>query len=283
MSDYQFVLGFATLARLLGGAAGVPTENEHFNPESGDSLQATRMPNGKPGLMVWRKADNWTAFTDGYHTWINGPFGLQQRLNTARFDWEKPLVETLPAPVIAQWSSPNCWEGRPYGPPIAIVLHTAAGSEGGMEAWFGNPDAQVSAHWGIPLDAAQPVDQFVALTDRAWHAGIREPDNRWDALYKAELGADAVYDGFQENPNNWTVGIETEDRGLAGQPVTDSQYRRTLYAVAYSIGYYPTIKYLLRHADISPKSRPNCPGNRWVASGAFAQLAADARLRTLLS
>ena len=39
--------------------------------------------------MIWRKADNWTAFTDGNRTWINGPFGLQSRLNTELLDWER--------------------------------------------------------------------------------------------------------------------------------------------------------------------------------------------------
>src|SRR5439155_10452091 len=43
-------------------------------------------------LLVWRKADNFTAFTDGYRTWVQGPFGLQKRLNTERFAWEQPLA-----------------------------------------------------------------------------------------------------------------------------------------------------------------------------------------------
>ena len=58
-------------------------ENQRFNPENGDALQQTT-----GGLLVWRKADNWTDFTDGYRTWINGPHGLQARLNTEQFDWE---------------------------------------------------------------------------------------------------------------------------------------------------------------------------------------------------
>ncbi len=49
----------------------------------GDALQHTTN-----GLLVWRKSDNWTAFTDGSQTWVNGPLGLQQRLNTQRFSWE---------------------------------------------------------------------------------------------------------------------------------------------------------------------------------------------------
>ena len=51
---------------------------------SGAALQPTTH-----GLLVWRKADNWTAFTDGTTTWINGPYGLQSRPNVARFDWEQ--------------------------------------------------------------------------------------------------------------------------------------------------------------------------------------------------
>ena len=79
-----FKLGFATLAAMIPNIVGQPLENEHFNVANGDSLQQTTT-----GLMVWRKADNWTAFTNGYMTWINGPYGLQSRLNTARFPWEK--------------------------------------------------------------------------------------------------------------------------------------------------------------------------------------------------
>jgi len=37
---------------------------------------------------VWRRADNWTAFTDGYRTWLNGPRGVQLRLNVERYTWE---------------------------------------------------------------------------------------------------------------------------------------------------------------------------------------------------
>ena len=79
----QFVLGFSTLQRLLPQQVGRCLEDELHDSDSGDALQAT-----SNGLLVWRKADNWTAFTDGYHTWINGPNGLQERLNTQRFPWE---------------------------------------------------------------------------------------------------------------------------------------------------------------------------------------------------
>ncbi|MCC7107585.1 MAG: DUF4232 domain-containing protein [Chloroflexi bacterium] len=79
----QFVLGFATMDSLIPQQVGQCLENEHHNPINGDALQMTT-----GGLLVWRKFDNWTAFTDGFRTWINGPFGLQMRLNSQRFSWE---------------------------------------------------------------------------------------------------------------------------------------------------------------------------------------------------
>ena len=78
-----FELGFQTLHDLMPGIVGDCVENEWHNADNGDGLQRTTN-----GLLVWRKADNWTAFTDGATTWINGPFGVQSRPNDRRFDWE---------------------------------------------------------------------------------------------------------------------------------------------------------------------------------------------------
>ncbi|MCL4508205.1 MAG: beta-galactosidase [Chloroflexi bacterium] len=78
----HFILGFATLEQLLPRQVGQCLDDQTF-AGNGDALQHT-----SGGLLVWRKLDNWTAFTDGYHTWINGPFGLQERLNSERFLWE---------------------------------------------------------------------------------------------------------------------------------------------------------------------------------------------------
>ena len=87
-ADCQFVLGFKTLRDLIGhDIVGECLDNEHYNA-IGDSNQHTT-----GGLLAWRKADNWTAFTDGYRTWVNGPNGLQQRLNTERFEWEADYAE----------------------------------------------------------------------------------------------------------------------------------------------------------------------------------------------
>ncbi|MDP2659793.1 MAG: hypothetical protein Q8R28_03595 [Dehalococcoidia bacterium] len=81
----RFVLGFSALHDLIPDIVGDCKVDQHYNPQNGDALQETT-----GGLLAWRKADNFTAFTDGHSTWINGPQGLQQRLNTERFDWEAP-------------------------------------------------------------------------------------------------------------------------------------------------------------------------------------------------
>jgi N-acetylneuraminic acid mutarotase len=78
----QFILGFLTLHDVDPVDVGECLADQSFAP-NGDAVQGTTK-----GLLVWRKADNWTAFTDGYRTWVNGPGGLKQRLNSQRFPWE---------------------------------------------------------------------------------------------------------------------------------------------------------------------------------------------------
>jgi len=92
----QFILGFKTLAGMIPNIVGQPLEDEHFDPQTGDALQRTTR-----GLLVWRKADNWIAFTNGTTTWLNSPYGLQERPNNERFGWESqdpgPTVAPKPA------------------------------------------------------------------------------------------------------------------------------------------------------------------------------------------
>ena len=82
-ANCQFTLGFATLHDLIPSIVGNCLENVRHDGTTGDGLQMTTN-----GLLVWRKVDNSTTFTNGFRTWVNGPFGLQTRLNTQRFSWE---------------------------------------------------------------------------------------------------------------------------------------------------------------------------------------------------
>jgi hypothetical protein len=118
----RFLLGFATLRDLIGPeTVGDCLADQRF-AEHGDAQQPTTT-----GLLVWRKADNWTAFTNGYTTWLNGPDGLQQRLNTELFSWESdagaagtPLHEEAPP------SAPLA----PSGPPVASTADAPAPATG---------------------------------------------------------------------------------------------------------------------------------------------------------
>ncbi len=93
-----FNLGFKTVADQIPDIVGQPLLSEHYGAK-GDSLQQTFK-----GLLVWRKADNCTAFTNGYITWINGLYGIQSRLNTDRFDWEKSGTPPASPKVTGAWS-----------------------------------------------------------------------------------------------------------------------------------------------------------------------------------
>jgi N-acetyl-anhydromuramyl-L-alanine amidase AmpD len=177
-------------------------------------------------------------------------------------------------PTIRRTATPHCWTGRPYGPPIAFVLHTEAGGESGTVAEFLSSAAQFSAHYVARLDGS--LDCYVDPFDRSWCNGILEPGNRW-ALLADECGVDSSL-----NPNHVTVSCETEDNGDPTLPVSDAQYDAVLYAAWEAKLRYPkSLRYLARHADISPQSRTHCPGDRWLASGRFQMLADALGLRTL--
>lgn len=119
----RFVLGFATLRDLVGAQkVGQCLEDEHFNLENGNSEQHT-----SGGLMVWRKIDNFTAFTDGGTSWINGPNGLQSRPNGERFSWEKDPVRQVPPsvpPSVPAAAPPPAPSLQPNPPPPSLALPT---------------------------------------------------------------------------------------------------------------------------------------------------------------
>ena len=175
---------------------------------------------------------------------------------------------------IRRWRSANCWDGRPYGPPIAFVVHTEAGGESGTVAEFVSSASRLSTHYAVGLDGT--LDCYVDPADRAWSNGLLEPGNRWTALANA-CGIDPALD-----PNHVTIACETEDLGRECQTVTDAQYAAVLYAGWEAKLRYPrSLRFLVSHADISPQSRPGCPGDRWIASGRFRALADALGLQTV--
>jgi len=185
------------------------------------------------------------------------------------------MLAAVSAPgQIRRWPSRNCWFGRPYGPPVALVIHTQSGGESGTVAEWLSSSAQLSAHYSVGLSGA--VDCWIDPGDRAWSNGVVELGNNWMTIAE-ECGIDP-----RLNPNHVTVTCETEDPGDTRGRVTELQYQALVEAAREARARYPrSLKYLLRHADISPQSRPNCPGDRWVSSGLFAALAETLGLKTV--
>lgn len=73
----------AVLHHLIPAEVGACVENQTFAANGNAEQRTTR------GWMVRRKADTWTAFSNGSTTWIQGPYGLGRRLNTERFGFEQ--------------------------------------------------------------------------------------------------------------------------------------------------------------------------------------------------
>ena len=146
----SFAEGFASLQVQVPDVVGQCLENEQHNPESGDAVQRTTN-----GLLVWRKADNHTAFTNGNQTWINGPNGLVNRPNDTRFSWES----------------------NSQGLPVRENTNTPAG-DGALL-----PGHRVVAYYGNPRSAAMgvlgqlPPDQMLDRLDQQAQAyAQQDPD-----------------------------------------------------------------------------------------------------------
>jgi N-acetyl-anhydromuramyl-L-alanine amidase AmpD len=168
--------------------------------------------------------------------------------------------------VTRRWPSSNCWFGRPYGPPIAFVLHTQSGGESGTVAEWLSSSAQFSAHYQV--DVTGHVECWIDPHDRAWSNGIVEPGNRWSSIAQ-RCGVDPDL-----SPNHVTITCETEDLGDSHLPIGDAQFDAVLSVAREARALYPhSLKYLVRHSDISPQSRADCPGDRWLTSGRFEALA----------
>jgi N-acetyl-anhydromuramyl-L-alanine amidase AmpD len=146
------------------------------------------------------------------------------------------------------------------------VIHTQSGGASGTVAEWLSSSSQQSAHYSAGVDGT--LDCWIDPGDRAWSNGIVEPGSQWRAIAVA-CGVDPGLD-----PNHVTISCETEDHGDRRLPVTDNQFEAVLLAASEAKSRYPdSLRYLARHSDISPQSRANCPGDRWLTTGRFEALA----------
>lgn len=80
----SFTLGFKALHDLMPDVVGDCLENAQADAATGNLTQRT-----VNGLLMWRKADNWTAFSDGPTTYVAGPDGIAARpTDGPKLPWE---------------------------------------------------------------------------------------------------------------------------------------------------------------------------------------------------
>lgn len=118
-----------------------------------------------------------------------------------------------------QWtgcSGTNFRVGRPAGfRPAAIVIHISDGCLSSADAWFNNPEAQVSAHYIVAKSGA--IHQYVKEEDTAYHAGAPVKPT-WKLLRPGV------------NANWYTIGIEHE--GKPEDAWSEEQYQASAELVA---------------------------------------------------
>ena len=154
----EFQLGFKALADQVPTVAGEPTEAEHWGA-NGDSLQHTTT-----GLMVWRKADNASVFTDGTRTWANGPFGVQERANEERFGWEAQVIATpIPSPTATPTPSPTAVSGKTRSDIVNDIVNENVGYSiygiKGTTVTGGMEDTVITVDWRDHQDSKQYIQQ----------------------------------------------------------------------------------------------------------------------------
>ena len=149
-------------------SAPVPAPN-------GDIVQPTTT-----GLVVVRASDGRAAFTDGVRTWIDGPSGIQRRMNGDRFSWEAATrdltaIATVrgtgtdvslddctvpgrpPAPVIRERCSDlvgeviDATERRATGPVLAAGRHHILIDWRGVPVAYVDDGTNAFAYNGTPL------------------------------------------------------------------------------------------------------------------------------------
>jgi N-acetyl-anhydromuramyl-L-alanine amidase AmpD len=158
------------------------------------------------------------------------------------------MNEPLDVQLKVQWKgchARNFRVGRPVGfKPLAIVMHISDGCLASADAWFNNPDAQVSAHYIVAKDGS--IHQYVKEEDTAYHAGA-PVDPTWKLLRPGV------------NPNWYTVGIEHEGKPEDAWP--EAQYEASAALVAdiarrWSIPL--DADHIVLHREI--RGNKSCPG-----------------------
>lgn len=160
--------------------------------------------------------------------------------------------------------SPNCGSRRGYKPDM-IVCHITEGSYAGAVSWLCNKASQASAHFVVSRKGE--VTQLVPIEKMAWANGTYTSCTKASYYGNSTL---ATVRKRRTNANYYTVSIELEGTTVstAGR-LTDPQYDALITLIKYIRTYVKSVYHidipfnrssLVGHNEISPKSKPYCPG-----------------------
>lgn len=141
--------------------------------------------------------------------------------------------------IITEPVSSNNYSQSRFGATVNLgVIHTMDGFLGGTDAWFNNPNAQVTAHYGIGLDGT--IHRYVSEGDTAW------ADGNW------EYNKRSISIEFEDNNDPQHVGRTDAQYASGGWLIADISRRHSFPADrAHWIG----------HREVPGNNHPGCPGN----------------------
>jgi hypothetical protein len=197
---------------------------------NGDSLQKT-----STGLMVWRKADNWTAFTNGDHTWVNGPQGVQERANGERFEWEKE-------------SAPTQGSLQPTEDPTAVAPAATPAPSTALPST--NPVPPIAAPSAPPLPATlkvsidKPVEGThvgYRLQVTGWAVSTDAADRQWSGVQEFK----AYLDAPEGSGKALTMGVNRLSRPDVGTALGNSAFSNSGFALTFNRAEIPAGRHTL--------------------------------------
>ncbi|MCL2605494.1 MAG: N-acetylmuramoyl-L-alanine amidase [Defluviitaleaceae bacterium] len=170
---------------------------------------------------------------------------------------------------ITKKMSPNITRGRQgHHKPDMIVCHITEGSFNGAVSWLTNPESKASTHYIVAQDGR--TTQMVELTDTAWGNGTggTKSSNIWHGHSTLQTVRER-----NVNANNYTVSIEHEGRhSETGGALTPAQLDATVALIrhireeirrSFGIEIPLTRQHIVGHHEITPRSKPNCPGAQY--------------------
>ena len=171
---------------------------------------------------------------------------------------------------ITRRMSPNRSLGRQGWQPDMIVCHITEGAFDGTVSWITNPASQVSYHFVVARDGR--IVQAVDLCNMAWANGTtRNNDNRDSRHSPLQMVRDRGV-----NANLYTVSIGFEGRlAQTNGALTAVQLEAGVWLIAHireeiqrlfstrGVAFPLDRKHIVGHHEITPRTRPNCPGPKF--------------------